>query len=111
MNKKLKKTQKALPPFGWDTEPVIGSEEVIEEAFIDVFCDLIYGGGWMDLERCEEVDRDCNWALVGHCLASAVWTALMTILSWLGRVQITRAIPNYSHWWLRSSDCHDSHVI
>lgn len=64
LNKKLKKTQKSLPAFGWDTEPVIGSEEVIEEAFLDVFCDLIYGGGWMDLERGETLDRDCNWALV-----------------------------------------------
>ena len=43
---------------------MIGNEEVIEEAFVDVFCDLIYGGGWMDLERVEELDRDCNWALV-----------------------------------------------
>ncbi|KAF9466768.1 hypothetical protein BDZ94DRAFT_1157316 [Collybia nuda] len=64
MSKKLKKTQKALPAFGWDTEPVVGNEEVIEEAFVDVFCDLVYGGGWMDLERYEELDRDCNWALV-----------------------------------------------
>ncbi|KAG6829199.1 hypothetical protein H0H92_005327, partial [Tricholoma furcatifolium] len=45
MSKKLKKTEKALPPFGWDTEPVVVNEEVIEEAFVDVFCDLIYGGG------------------------------------------------------------------
>jgi len=64
LTKKLKKTQKSLPAFGWDTEPVIGSEEVIEEAFLDVFCDLVYGGGWMDLERGETLDRDCNWALV-----------------------------------------------
>ncbi|KIO02487.1 hypothetical protein M404DRAFT_956908 [Pisolithus tinctorius Marx 270] len=64
ITKKLKKTQRALPPFGWDTEPVMGSEEVIEEAFLDVFCDLVYGGGWMDVERVEETDRECNWALV-----------------------------------------------
>lgn len=64
ITRKLKKTQKSLPAFGWDTEPVIGSEEVIEEAFLDVFCDLVYGGGWMDLERGETLDRDCNWALV-----------------------------------------------
>ena len=64
INKKIKKTQKSLPAFGWDTEPVMGAEEVIEEAFLDVFCDLIYGGGWMDLERGEMLDRDCNWALV-----------------------------------------------
>jgi hypothetical protein len=41
----------------------MGTEAIIEEAFIDVFCDLVYGGGWMDIER-EEVDRECNWALV-----------------------------------------------
>jgi len=64
ISKKLKKTQKSLPSFGWDTEPVMASEEVIEEAFVDVFCDLVYGGGWMDIERGEEVDRECNWALV-----------------------------------------------
>ena len=64
MHRKLKKTQKALPAFGWDTEPIMGGEEVIEEAFVDVFCDLIYGGGWMDDERREETDRECNWALV-----------------------------------------------
>ncbi|EKM51347.1 uncharacterized protein PHACADRAFT_263416 [Phanerochaete carnosa HHB-10118-sp] len=64
IHRKLKKTQKALPSFGWDTEPVVGAEEVIEEAFIDVFCDLIYGGGWLDVERGEEADRECNWALV-----------------------------------------------
>ena len=57
LTRKLKKTQKALPPFGWDTEPIMGGEELIEEAFLDVFCDLIYGGGWMDDERREEVDR------------------------------------------------------
>ncbi|KZT20496.1 hypothetical protein NEOLEDRAFT_1182461 [Neolentinus lepideus HHB14362 ss-1] len=64
IHRKLKKAQKALPPFGWDTEPVMSQEEVIEEAFLDVFCDLIYGGGWMDNERLEEHDRECNWALV-----------------------------------------------
>ncbi|KAG9312759.1 hypothetical protein JVU11DRAFT_7193 [Chiua virens] len=64
ITKKLKKTHRALPPFGWDTEPVMGSEEMIEEAFMDVFCDLVYGGGWMDIERGEETDRECNWALI-----------------------------------------------
>jgi hypothetical protein len=70
LHRKLKKTQKALPSFGWDTEPVVGAEEVIEEAFIDVFCDLIYGGGWMDVERGEEADRECNWALV--CISTVI---------------------------------------
>ncbi|KAH8995933.1 hypothetical protein EDB92DRAFT_1942827 [Lactarius akahatsu] len=63
ITRKLKKTQKSLPPFGWDTEPVMGTEAVIEESFVDVFCDLVYGGGWMDIER-EEVDRECNWTLI-----------------------------------------------
>jgi hypothetical protein len=36
------------------TEPIIGSEEVIQEAFADVF----YGGGWMDVERVREIDRE-----------------------------------------------------
>ena len=63
ITRKLKKTQKSLLPFGWDTEPVMGTEAVIEEAFVDVFCDLVYGGGWTDVER-EDIDRECNWALV-----------------------------------------------
>jgi len=29
-------------------------EEMVQEAFLDVLCDLIYGNGWMDLERVEE---------------------------------------------------------
>src|SRR5260221_4502736 len=29
---------------------------------MDVFCDLMYGSGWMEIER-EEVDRECNWAV------------------------------------------------
>lgn len=41
----------------------MGAEVIIEEAFIDAFCDLVYGGGWIDFGR-EEVDRECNWSLV-----------------------------------------------
>lgn len=54
----------ALPAFGWDTNPVMGIEEVVEEGFLTVFCDLIYGGGigWMD--RAELSFRESNWALV-----------------------------------------------
>ncbi|KAI0271985.1 hypothetical protein BGY98DRAFT_1108804 [Russula aff. rugulosa BPL654] len=63
ITRKVKKLQKSLPPFGWDTEPVMGAEVVIEESFVDVFCDLIYGGGWINIGR-EEIDRECNWALV-----------------------------------------------
>ncbi|KAF8577497.1 hypothetical protein K439DRAFT_1364585 [Ramaria rubella] len=61
---KLKKTQKALPAFGWDTNPVLVGEEAIEEGFLDAFCDLLYGSGWVD--RGEQTFRDCNWALVEY---------------------------------------------
>ena len=56
---------KSFPPFGWDTEPVMGAEVVIKESFIDVFCDLVYGGNWINIGR-EELDRECNWALVSR---------------------------------------------
>ncbi|KAF7293338.1 F-box domain-containing protein [Mycena kentingensis (nom. inval.)] len=71
LTRKLRKAHKALPAFGWDTSPVVGSEEVIEEAFLDVFCDLLYGGGWM--ERATgvggpnaELAKECSWALVDY---------------------------------------------
>jgi hypothetical protein len=95
ITRKLKKTHKALPTFGWDTEPVIGNEEVIEEAFVDVFCDLIYGGGWMDLERGEMLDRDCNWALVcQNCLGQCGY---LDHKRCLGRIQVpTTVADNHS---------------
>ena len=73
--RKVKKLQKSLPPFGWDTEPVMGAEVIIEESFIDVFCDLVYGGGWIDFGR-EELDRECNWALVSTRLTGFMTIAL-----------------------------------
>jgi hypothetical protein len=42
---------------------MMGTVVVIEEAFMDVLCDLIYGSGWMEIEQ-EEVDREWNWTLV-----------------------------------------------
>jgi hypothetical protein len=64
MRRRLKKAQKNLPTFGWDTSPVLGSEEFVEEALVDVFTDLVYGAGWMDTDRVDEVERECHWALV-----------------------------------------------
>jgi len=49
ITRKLKKTQKSLLPFGWDTEPAMGTEVIIE-ALTDVFCDLMYGSGWMEIK-------------------------------------------------------------
>lgn len=46
-----------------------GREEVLEEGFLDVFCDLVYGG-WMD--RNENSFRECNWALVSASCAFLV---------------------------------------
>ncbi|KAJ7076969.1 hypothetical protein B0H15DRAFT_862667 [Mycena belliarum] len=71
MTRKLRKAQKALPAFGWDTTPVLGPEEVVEEAFLDVFCDLLWGGGWMERAAgvggpTAELARECSWALVEY---------------------------------------------
>jgi hypothetical protein len=38
-----------------DTERFVGAEAIIEEAFVDVFCDLAYGGGWINIRREEEL--------------------------------------------------------
>jgi hypothetical protein len=63
----------ALPAFGWDTAPV-SSEEIIDEGYLSVFCDIVYGGGlgWMD--RADRMgtgmggggEREGSWALVRH---------------------------------------------
>jgi len=49
ITRKSKKTQKSLPPFGRDTGSMMGTEVIIEETFMDVVCDLMYGGGWMEI--------------------------------------------------------------
>lgn len=51
----LTRDSKSLPPSGWDAEPVIGIEVIIE-ALTDIICDLMYDSGWMEIKR-EEVDR------------------------------------------------------
>ncbi|KAJ7702067.1 hypothetical protein B0H16DRAFT_750216 [Mycena metata] len=71
LTRKLRKAHKALPAFGWDTQPVLGPEEVVEEAFLDVFCDLLWGGGWMERASgvggpAAELARECSWALVEY---------------------------------------------
>lgn len=50
----------------------------MEEAFVDVFCDLVWGGGWREEVSgilstegpVTEVERECNWALVGAFMFS-----------------------------------------
>lgn len=95
LTKKLRKAQqqsnKNMPAFDWDTEPILGGEEVVEEGFVDVFCDLVCGSGWLEveLERAASesfspvsgattregdwslLDRECNWALVGLSVAAS----------------------------------------
>jgi len=61
--RKLKKTQRVFSAFRWDIEPVMDTEVIIDEALMDVFCDLMYDGGWMEIEP-EEGDRECDWALM-----------------------------------------------
>ncbi|KAI6024237.1 hypothetical protein EDC04DRAFT_3143412 [Pisolithus marmoratus] len=62
--RKLRKVPPVQPQIQLDPEPIVGSEEVIEEAFLDVFCDLIYGGGWSDFEHAGKIDKETNWALI-----------------------------------------------
>ncbi|KAG8907512.1 hypothetical protein FRB99_003885 [Tulasnella sp. 403] len=62
IHRKLKKTQKVLPQFGWDTTPVAGQEWTIEEGFVSCWADLLLSSGWMT--RYEGTFRDSNWALV-----------------------------------------------
>ncbi|KAG8778196.1 hypothetical protein FRC12_025108 [Ceratobasidium sp. 428] len=62
IHRKLKKQQKVLPTFGWETTPVAGQEWVVEEAFLDCWADLIWSSGWC--EREEGTHRDSNWALI-----------------------------------------------
>ncbi|KAG8919332.1 hypothetical protein FRC02_001745 [Tulasnella sp. 418] len=62
IHRKLKKTQKVLPTFGWDTTPVAGQEWTIEEGFVSCWADLVLSSGWM--EREEGTFRDSNWALI-----------------------------------------------
>ncbi|KAF8666934.1 hypothetical protein RHS04_09376 [Rhizoctonia solani] len=64
LHRKLKKQQKVLPTFGWETTPVAGQEWVVEEAFLDCWADLIWSSGWS--EREERTHRDSNWALVDY---------------------------------------------
>ncbi len=99
ITRKVKKLQKSLPPFGWDTEPVMGPEAIIEEAFIDVFCDLVYGGGWIEMGR-EEVDRECNWALV-CTIVERIRVASVTFLVFAGRVQVAPVVKVDDFWWYR----------
>ncbi|KAL1750014.1 hypothetical protein FB107DRAFT_252424 [Schizophyllum commune] len=98
LTKKLKKREKAsactsLPAFGWDTTPVLGPDVLIEESFLDVYCDLLCGvwqipsepssphpadghpPGTPDRHRrrpsmggLSKADpaRECNWAMVKY---------------------------------------------
>lgn len=43
---------------------MLGGEQLIEEGFVGVFCDLIYGGGPGWMERSEGTFRESNWAIV-----------------------------------------------
>jgi hypothetical protein len=68
LRKKLKKSQKGMTKFDWDTTPSLvpgvtgASVSVIEEAFVDVWSDLLLGGGWTDYS--ELTFREASWVLV-----------------------------------------------
>lgn len=64
MQKKLKKAYKEATPFSWDTTPTIINARgaFVEEMFLDIWVELLYGGGWTDNE--ELTFREANWVLV-----------------------------------------------
>jgi hypothetical protein len=62
IHKKLRKVQKQLPAFGWDTNPVIGKEWMVEEGIIGAWCEFSLSSGWVDWK--ELTFREANWALV-----------------------------------------------
>jgi hypothetical protein len=69
LRRKLKKAYKEAVPFTWDTTPIVVDARgaVVEEMFLDAWVDLLYGGGWTDVE--ELTFRESNWVLVsarGH---------------------------------------------
>ncbi|KAF5380338.1 hypothetical protein D9757_007926 [Collybiopsis confluens] len=75
-----KKTRNGTPvnnnnAFMFDMEPVLGQEQIIEEAFVDVFCDLVRGSGWGQVSApsaaagyghssLRDEGRNCHWTLV-----------------------------------------------
>jgi hypothetical protein len=64
MQKKLKKAYKEAIPFTWDTTPAVVNARgaFVEEMFLDIWVELLYGGGWTDTE--ELTFREANWVLV-----------------------------------------------
>ncbi|KAF8329758.1 uncharacterized protein EI90DRAFT_1341600 [Cantharellus anzutake] len=61
-HRKLKKQQKILPQFGWETTPVAGREWIIEEGMAAAWCELCLSSRWVDWD--EGTFRESNWALV-----------------------------------------------
>ncbi|OCF77681.1 hypothetical protein I204_01679 [Kwoniella mangroviensis CBS 8886] len=78
LRRRLHKSQKDSVPFNYDTTPRVGinafsdanarvddkGRVYVEEAFVDCWCDLIIGAGWMDRE--ELTFREANWALMEY---------------------------------------------
>ncbi|WVO13648.1 hypothetical protein L204_101269 [Cryptococcus depauperatus] len=84
--KRLYKAQKEAVPFEWNTTPNVGmfledcnlvgieglggmkqdskGRIYVEEAWVDVWCDLMMGSGWVDRE--ELTFRESNWAIVEY---------------------------------------------
>lgn len=68
LRKKLKKAHKESLPFTWDTTPTLSGAKgpLVEEMFLDVWVDLLHGGGWSDRE--ELTFRPSNWVLMEYKL-------------------------------------------
>ncbi|ODN78262.1 hypothetical protein L202_03911 [Cryptococcus amylolentus CBS 6039] len=64
LSKRLHKAEKQSTPFNYDTTPQVGGRVYVEEAWVDVWCDLMVGGGWM--EREERTFREANWVIMEY---------------------------------------------
>jgi hypothetical protein len=62
LTRKLRKQQKSLPSFGWETGAVAGRDWFVEEGMIATWAEFCLSSGWMD--RLEGTFRESNWALV-----------------------------------------------
>ncbi|KAF8321190.1 hypothetical protein DL93DRAFT_2072957 [Clavulina sp. PMI_390] len=62
ITRKLRKQQKALPNFGWETTAISGRNWVVEESMIAAWAELCLSSGWMD--RGEGTFRESNWVLI-----------------------------------------------
>ena len=66
LTRKLRKQQKELPTFGWETGAVAGRDWLVEEGMLGCWAELCLSTNWID--RSEGTFREANWVLVSCSL-------------------------------------------